>query len=196
MVFYKEWISLEKRYFRLLIMISEMGGTFTGNLSDIHRTISRDPSIVKVQSKTRKAIKKAIDYLEHNKFINCTKFGRMYSLSIIPFEKQEELSNDNYEKLRNYNFRGEVSWEETLRVYLWLYVDCISGEEKEYITQSMIESDLRISKSTIGCAEKYLEKGLGAITIQPIRKVVGTDENGNDIYHRRGHKVTITAYWN
>lgn len=196
MVFYKEWISLEKRYFRLLIMISEMGGTFTGNLSDIHRTISRDPSIVKVQSKTRKAIKKAIDYLEHNKFINCTKFGRMYSLSIIPFEKQEELSNDNYEKLRNYNFRGEVSWEETLRVYLWLYVDCISGEEKEYITQSMIESDLRISKSTIGCAEKYLEKGLGAITIQPIRKVVGTDENGNDVYHRKGHKVTITAYWN
>lgn len=196
MVFYKEWISLEKRYFRLLIMISEMGGTFTGNLSDIHRTISRDPSIVKVQSKTRKAIKKAIDYLEHNKFINCTKFGRMYSLSIIPFEKQEELSNDNYEKLRNYNFRGEVSWEETSRVYLWLYVDCISGEEKEYITQSMIESDLRISKSTIGCAEKYLEKGLGAITIQPIRKVVGTDENGNDVYHRKGHKVTITAYWN
>ena len=196
MVFYKEWISLDKRYFRLLIMISEMGGTFTGNLSDIHRTISRNPSLVNVQTKTREEIKKAIDYLEHNKFINCTKFGRMYSLSIIPFEKQEELSNDNYEKIRNYNFRGEVSWEETLRVYLWLYVDCISGEEKEYITQSMIESELRISTSTIGCAEKHLEKGLGAITIQYISEVVGTDENGNDVYHRKGHKVTITAYWN
>ena len=84
MTFYREWLPLDKKEFRILAMIADKG-EYKGNLSEICEYLSLNP-----QTRNRNQISSSIQALVEQGFVNCIKQGRTYTLKAIPKEKKIE----------------------------------------------------------------------------------------------------------
>ena len=62
--FYREWLPLNKKEFRILAMIADFGGEYHGNLTDMCRYFSVSP-----QHKNREALREAIRRLTDRHYI-------------------------------------------------------------------------------------------------------------------------------
>lgn len=114
--FYREWLPLNKKEFRILAMLADFGGEYHGNLTDMCRYFSVSP-----QHKNREALREAIQHLTDRHYIESSVNGRTYSLRIIPKEKEIALPREWLERVRTREYSSEsVSWEAVIKLLLWL----------------------------------------------------------------------------
>ena len=178
--FYREWLPLDKREFRILAMLADKG-EFSGNLSDLcdYFSLSR-------QQKNRNALRAAIEQLTTTGFITCEITGRTYHLQAIPKVTEIQIRREWFLRLKSHDYSSEnVAWEQVLKTLLWVL------QNKEPIVQNrMIEKDLKISISTIGCAKNVLQREYEAIT----RKKV-SEKYGEDLFRTIGQELAASAWW-
>lgn len=178
--FYKAWLPLDKKEFRILAMLADQG-EFSGNLSDLCRYFSLSP-----QTSNRTQLRTSIDLLTRAGFIQCDHRGRRYTLKAVPKEEEIEIPREWFLTLLHHDYTSEsVAWEQVLKVWLW-----IAANDLPVITNALIAADLSISTSTIGCAKNVLQKEYNAI----IRKQVS--EKCGDSFRTIGQELAATAWWN
>ena len=115
MTFYREWLPLDKKEFRILAMIADKG-EYKGNLSEICEYLSLNP-----QTRNRNQISNSIQALVEQGFVNCIKQGRTYTLKAIPKEKKIEISRRWAEPIIQHQYTSEsVAWETVLKVLIWI----------------------------------------------------------------------------
>lgn len=154
--FYREWLPLNKKEFRILAMLADFGGEYHGNLTDMCRYFSVSP-----QHKNREALREAIQHLTDRHYIESSVNGRTYSLRIIPKEKEIALPREWFERVRTREYSSEsVSWEAVIKLLLWL----IAHNPEVMITNQQIADDLDVSVSVVVSAKNVLEKDFEAIT--------------------------------
>ena len=181
MILYKEWLSLDKKLFRILVMLADKG-QFNGTYSDICRYF-----LVSPQSKNRRKFAESIAELERNGFISVQTSGRTISLSLVPKEEEIEVDGDQVEKIRLRSPSDQsVSWEAVLKVYLW----CLTNKYDDLITNEMIVKDTSLSPSVICAAKNVLDQELGAI----VRETV-SDKIDDDTFRVQGQHIGATAFW-
>ena len=179
-VFYTDWLALDKKCFRMLVMVTE-NGDFSGDLTDMCNRLS-----ITAQTKNRKQLKAAIQELMDDGWIETEQMGRTYHLKVVPRGTEIHLPREWMEKimLREYS-AADVAWQQVLRVLLWL-IDC--GSE-EIITDKMIASDLGISDSTVSAAKKVLREDYELLKVKVF---AGKRPDGS--FWRTGHQATINAW--
>ena len=180
MIFYEEWLTLDKKDFRILAMLAA-NGKFQGNLSDLCRYFSLDP-----QQRNRNQLKESIQRLCDQSLIECQMSGRTYLIQAIPKDKEIKIPQEWFETLRRHDYTSEaVSWEAPLKVLLW-----IIDNRSPVITNQRIANDLAISVSTVGYAKNVLEREYNAI----IRKRV-SEKIGEHTFFVVGQELTACAWW-
>ena len=159
--FYREWLPLNKKEFRILAMLADFGGEYHGNLTDMCRYFSVSP-----QHKNREALREAIQHLTDRHYIESSVNGRTYSLRIIPKEKEIALPREWLERVRTREYSSEsVSWEAVIKLLLWL----IAHNPEVMITNQQIADDLDVSVSVVVSAKNVLEKDFEAIVKGPVK---------------------------
>ena len=180
--FYREWLPLNKKEFRILAMIADFGGEYHGNLTDMCRYFSVSP-----QHKNRVSFRDAIQHLTDRHYIESSVNGRTYNLRIIPKEKEITLPREWLERVRTHEYSSEsVSWEAVIKLLLWL----IAHNPEAIITNQQIAADLDVSVSVVVSAKNVLEKDFEAIVKQMI-----SDKLDEDVFVRRGQKIELSAWW-
>lgn len=112
LTFYREWLPLDKKEFRILAMLAEAGGEYNGNLSDMCRYFS-----LSAQSKSRAALQKAIQSLTEQCFMESSIQGQKYLLRVLPKEKKIKMPDKWFAEVRSRNYSAEsVSWEAVIKV--------------------------------------------------------------------------------
>lgn len=161
-IFYKEWLSLPKGQFRLLILLAYSGG-FSGNLSELCRRLGLKP-----QNKTIKAIRKNIEELTKEEMIESVTSGRKHSLKIIPKETEIIIPSRWIDiiKIRE-KYCKSVAFEVVIKVLLWM----LDNDDKLFRNQQ-VASELCISETTVGYAKKVLINDFDGLNIQVIRKQI------------------------
>lgn len=180
LIFYREWLPLDKNKFRILAMLADKG-QFCGNLSDLCRYFSLNS-----QTHTRNQLRESIRELTEQGFIESRLQGRTYTLQAVPKEEKLEILRPWFERLKAHDYHSEsVAWEQVLKVYLW-----ISANTAPVVTNDKIAAALRISVSTIGCAKNVLQREYEAITRRKVSEKVG-----EDFFQTIGQELTATAWW-
>lgn len=180
MIFYKEWLPLDKKEFRILAMLADKG-EYNGNLSEMCEYLSLNP-----QSRNRNQISNSIEILSEQGFVHCRKQGRTFTLKIVPKEKQIEISRRWAEPIIQHKYTSEsVAWEVVLKVLIW-----IADDHAPIITNDEIADELHISTSTIVSAKNVLERDLGAI-VKEIDKITLEDGSKRNI----GQRLAMVADW-
>ena len=146
--FWSEWITLEKKEFRILSLLAESGG-FSGTLSKMcdYFGLSR-------QTRNINVLKDSIESLKSNDYIVYNKTGRRYNISaIVPKGSEIKVPRDRVNVLRSRNYTADsVSWEAVIKVYLCLYI--LNGQQ---FTIAYIATVTNLSVSTVTAAKNVLE---------------------------------------
>ena len=182
-VFYESWLPLDKKHFRLLAMLADKGN-FQGSLAQICRNLS----IASGQAKTNNSLKESIEYLTSNGFISCEHKGHTYTLRVIPKGKEVKINRQWAEDVLYVRglAEGNVSWEVTLKVLLWVY----SRNAMEMTTNFEISTEINASESSIVDAKNVLRDKFGSIW-QEIDKY----KNGKGEIRNRGQFLGGVAPW-
>lgn len=182
MIFYKEWLSLEKMEFRIMTMLSDKG-KFEGNLSNICQYFELTP-----QSKTRREFRQAIQSLYQKKLITWAQKGRTQILDIKPQTNSLtiEIKNEWYSILRKRGWEEDVSWEAVLKILLW----AIQNDYDDIITNNDISAETNLSPTTICSAKKVLN------SFEAIHRAKVSIKTPNDSFISIGHHLTGSAFWN
>ena len=152
--FYRDWLPLDKKEFRILAMLADKG-KFQGNLSDMCRYFSLDP-----QTRTRNQLRESIQKLLDQGLIVQEISGITYTLRAIPKVEKIEMPRKWLALLRQHHYSSEsVSWEVIVKVWLWL--SACGGDQ--VIKNDMIATDLKISVSTVIAAKNVLQNEFAAI---------------------------------
>lgn len=178
--FYREWLPLDKKDFRILAMLADKG-IFQGNLLDLCRYFSLNP-----QQRNRNQIRESIQRLKKAKMIVSEQKGRTYTLRLIPKEKEISIPRKWLETLRRHEYSGEsVSWEAVLKVLLW-----IIEHQGQVTTNNKIADDLGVSVSTVVSAKRVLEREHSAIKRRKVSK-----KTGENSFCSIGHELNASAWW-
>lgn len=182
-IFYAEWLPLDKKEFRILSMLADKG-VFIGNLSDICRYFS-----LTATSQTREKLRNSINLLQSQHFIKADLKGRTYNLSLIPKESKIEIPQKWYEALLSHSYDADsVAWEMVLKTLLWVLRYSDNGEQ--VLTNEWIASELNTSVSTICSAKNVLEKDFEAIVRERVSIKLSEDH-----FMNIGQKITPCAWW-
>lgn len=179
-VFYRDWLALDKRYFRMLAMLAG-NGSFSGNLSAMCEYLSISP-----QTRNRNNLKTAIQELKDDGWIEAEQTGRTYHLKPVPRGTEIHLPREWLEKIvrRDYS-AAAVAWEVVLKVLLWL-IDC-GGDT--VIADRMVAEEIGVSPSTISAAKKVLREDFELLKVDSL-----TVKREDGTYWRIGHRATINAW--
>lgn len=179
-IFYREWLPLDKKEFRILAMLADYDGEYHGNLTDMCRYFS-----ISAQQKTRTALREAIQTLTEHYFIESSLSGRTFHLRLIPTANEISLPRNWLTRLQQHKYSADsVSWEVIVKVILW-----VEENGRSVITNQQIADELNISTSTIVSAKKVLDKDFEGILRE------NQDEKVGDEYRRTGHILTLSAWW-
>lgn len=180
-IFYKEWLPLQKSEFNVLAMIAEQGGSFTGNYSDMCRYLGVTP-----QNRNRTAQKTAIESLVSHGFISCESRGRTHHLTVIPKATEIRLPRAWVQSVIHHDYSSEaVAFAPVLKVFIWIVHNDLS-----VVTNGMIAEDLNVSVSTVVSAKNVLEREYENITK---RKV--SEKLGEDFFRTLGQELAAGAWW-
>ncbi len=178
--FYREWLCLEKRQFRILAMLADKG-EYSGNLSTLCDYFS-----LTHQQHNRNALRSAIEQLAATGFITHTATGQTHRLKAIPKATAITIPRQWLLTLKAHDYTSEsVAWEQVLKVLLW-----ICAKHEPVVTNQMIADDLQISVATIGYAKNVLENEYEAIQ----RKKVSV-KIGEDFFKTLGQELAAGAWW-
>lgn len=179
-VFYREWLSLDKKEFRILAMLADQG-EFHGNLSDLCDYFS-----LSLQQRNRNALRASIEQLAASGFITYETEGRSYHIKVLPKETEICICRGWLRRLISHDYTSEnVAWEQVVKVLLW-----VTDNKVVPIQNRMIADDLNISVATIGCAKNVLQYEYGAITR---RKVSEKLDDGS--FRTIGQELAASAWW-
>lgn len=178
--FYREWLPLDKKEFRILAMLADKG-EFSGNLSDLcdYFSLSR-------QQRNRNALRSSIELLAASGFVTCEITGRTYHLKALPKATAICIPRGWLLRLKAREYTSEpVAWEQVLKTLLW-----VCHNTDPVVTNQEIAEDLKISISTIGCAKNVLEHEFEAITRRKVSEKIG-----EDIFRTIGQELAASAWW-
>lgn len=175
---YKEWLGLDKKEFRILILIALNNNTYKTNLSEICRKFNLSTS-----SRNKDNIKNALEKLTNENYINSEKSGYTYTLSIIPKAQEIKAQKSALEHLFSVCGVG-VSAEIIIKTYLWY-----SCYGENLCTNKQIANDLSCSTDTVSNANTFLQKE---------NAVMKNDEIicENNRYKTKGHTVILNVLYN
>ena len=180
-IFYREWLPLDKELFRILAILADCGGSFCGNLSDLCRKLSLTP-----QTKNRNCLAAAIRSLEEQSFIIVNQQNRTYELRISAKSEEIHVARRWVTPILQHAYSSaSVSWEAVLKTLIW-----ITNNRLSMVTDEMIAADLKLSISTIGDAKNVLSKELKAIS-REIVKVKNLNGEARNI----GQELFAVAAW-
>lgn len=184
MTFYKEWLTLPKNEFRILIMIAE-SEHFVGNLSDMCRYFS-----ITSQSKNRDKLKADINSLIEKGIITAELCGRTYTLRAIPKEEKNiiKLPREwiDLKRMRESKFSVSVSFEAVIKVLLFAI-----EFQNQIVNNEMIEKYLNMSESVITNAKKVIREDFDALHIDYLRT-----QDTQGVYRCEGQIFTLSAWIN
>ena len=159
--FYREWLILPKQDFRILAMLAEKGGSFTGSLADVCRCLNITPG----QSKTNAKLKASIETLTTDGYISSQKQGNTYTLALVPKGTEINVFRKWVEDVIYVKgFECEsVAWEQVLKMLIWVY----GQDGMAYYTAKEIGGELGVSGDVVGSAYKVLDKQFSSIAREP-----------------------------
>ena len=179
-IFYREWLPLDKKEFRILAMLADHDGEYHGNLTDMCRYFS-----ISAQQKTRTALREAIQTLTEHNFIESSLSGLTFHLRLIPTANEISLPRNWLTRLRQHKYSADsVSWEVIVKVILWL-----EENGHDVITNQQIADELNISDSVIVSAKKVLYKDFDGLLRKRRCKIV------NDEFRCIGQVHMLSAWW-
>lgn len=181
LTFSEEWLPIDKCEFRLLALLADHRGNYSGNLSQICNYLN-----ISSQTSNRNKIKDSIKLLAENGFLSFTQQGQTYSLHLSPIDKQVQITipQEWYTAIKDNNgFSESVAWEQVLKTYLWL------SQHNTFFTNGDIAVKLNVSKDVAMAAKRVLENDYSAI----IRSIV-KEKRGNT-WVTRGQTATLSAWW-
>lgn len=182
-IFYYEWLQLDKNDFRILSMLADLGGNYIGNLSNI-----LDYFELTHQQKHRNKIRNSIQLLKADGYIKCSVQGITYQLEIIPKETEIQMYAQWYKYLKNHKSTVvSVSWVMVLKTYLWI----IQNNPDDIITNQLIQTEINTSETTLGSAKRVLREDFEAFVTQD-RSIKLYD----DTFVKVGHQIFPSAWWN
>lgn len=181
LIFSKEWLSADKKDFRILALLADHDGSYTGNLSQIcdYLDITR-------QTSNRNKIKESIKLLAEKGFLVFTQQGQKYSLHLLPIDKQVQITIPQkwYIAIKDNNgFSESVAWEHVLKTYLWL------DQNNDFFTNKEIAVSLNVSVDVVISAKKVLESDYNAFVKDIVREKFG------DAWVTYGQTASLTAWW-
>ena len=180
-IFYKEWLPLQKSEFNVLAMIAEQGGSFTGNYSDMCRYLGVTP-----QNRNRKVLQAAVESLASKGFITWDSRGRTQTLKVIPKATEIELPRPWVQSVINHDYSSEaVAFAQVLKVYLW-----ICGNDMDIVTNAMIADDIGMSVDTVTSAKNVLLKEYENITKRQV-----SEKTGWNTFRTLGQELAASALW-
>lgn len=181
LTFYREWLKLDKKDFRILAMLVNENG-YTGSLRQLCEIFN-----LSKQSRHVNSFKASIKTLEKGGYIIVKTQGTTYQLSIIQQEDEIKISSRWVrDVIYKSSFSLSVSWEQLLKLLLWVY-----GQAKEELTtNAKICEDLNMSESTLGNAKKVLETEFGSIQHTIEKKEIVFLHNGITVKE----KVNVGQY--
>ncbi len=181
-IFYKEWQSLPTPEYKVLAMIAERGGVFTGTYADMCRYFS-----VTVQQRNRNVFRNSIHNLSVDGWINETSQGNTQILKIIPKEKEIKIPLELARSIINHEYASEpVSFVNVLKVYLWI----VAKGKEEIVTNKMIADELGVSPSTVVSAKNVLEREYHNIKKERVSVKICEDH-----YKTLGQILEASAFW-
>lgn len=184
MTFYKEWLTLPKNEFRILIMIAE-SEPFVGKLSDMCRYFLNTS-----QSKNKKKLKADINSLIEKGIITAELCGKIYTLSAIPKGEENiiKLPREwiDLKRMRERKFSVSVSFEAVVKVLLF-----VIEFQKEKVTNEMIEKYLDMSESVLTKAKRVIREDFEALHIDYLR-----NQDTQGVYRCEGQIFTLSAWIN
>lgn len=176
-----EWLPLQKYEFRILVMISDLGGNL-GNASDICRYFQCSP-----QTKTKDKYRAALQSLKDSEAVDFKVNKGKYTASLkkaIPKEKRIDIERKYFTEIIQHNYSQSVAWENVLKVYVYL------GNIGEAIfTNREIGEKIGISESTVTEAKNAL-KELGACIIDRVNILTGGEQ-----FRCIGQIAGLSAFW-
>ena len=180
--FYREWLPLDKREFRILTMLADIGN-FRGNLTALCGYLSLSPG----QPKTNAALRQSIGTLTSNSYITSTLSGRTYQLAIIPKEQPIKVARRWFNDVMQADSYSEtVSWEMVVKTLVWISGNSLGN----LVVNDTIAAELNTSVDTLGAAKNVLFNDFHAI-IREIEKI--TLPNGEK--RNRGQHLAVYAPW-
>ena len=180
--FYREWLSLDKRDFRILTMLADTGD-FRGNLTALCQYLSLSPG----QQKTNAALRQSIETLTSNGYITSTLTGRTYQLAISPKEQPIKVARRWFDQIMQADsFSETVSWEMVVKTLVWISGNSLS----DLVVNNEIAAEMNTSVGTLGLAKNVLDNDFHAI-IRDIEKI--TLPNGQK--RNRGQRLAVYADW-
>lgn len=178
--FYREWLPLDKKEFRILAMLADKG-EYRGNLTPLcdYFSLSR-------QQRNRNVLRTSIEQLAASGFITYTVTGRTYSIQAIPKATAITIPREWLLRLKAHDYSSEdVAWEQVLKVLLWIY-----DNDEPIVTNRTIAEDLQISVSTIGYAKNVLQYEYEAINRRKVSEKIG-----DNCFRTIGQELAASAWW-
>ena len=159
--FEKEWLKLEKYNFKLLTLVAVLAQNhlaYRGTVAEMCEYLGVDN-----QTKNRRAITTAIEQLEKKGMVKTILDGKVYTITLsVKAEKKKDvivIQKKWIEMVQG--LKGGVSWDNVLRVWLYLIAN-----EEEIITSKKIAADLGISERKVARIKDVLVNDLKAIKCQ------------------------------
>lgn len=181
-IFYREWLPLPKEEFNILMMLADMGGSFSGNLSDMCGYFH-----VNTSSKNKAPLKRGIESLVTKGFITSQQSGYTYHLQIIPKEKKVELLRKWVDPILQADcFSESVAKAPVIKSLIWISQNSYS----QVVTNEQIVPDLNISVSTFGAAKNVLERDFHVIMREVERVTLANGEKRNI-----GQRLGVPTEW-
>lgn len=183
----KEWLSLPKGEFRLLVMIADVGSDL-GCASDICRYFR--PQTRTPASATRNRVKDSLELLVQKGFITLTQSGRRYKATFknpIAEENKITIEREYLHNIMKREYDVSVAWEQVLKCYLWLQCET---NPLDLFTNKEIAETLKISTSTIVSAKRPLKEEYGAVVIDKV-----TIKNNKNEYKTIGQIANLSKWW-
>ena len=179
--FYREWLPLEKREFKVLSLLASSGGHFEGNLSDMCRRLSLTP-----QTKNRRHLHASIQKLSEAGMLEATTAGQTVTLNLLPRTQRVEIDCDWVNTLMKGGWAEEVSWEAVLKVLLWF----TANQRSDAIQRAEVAKEIGMSVSTISSAMNVLEREFNAITRSKVSEKIGEND-----FRTIGLYIDVSAWW-
>ena len=180
-IFYDEWLPLDKKEFRILAMLADKG-EYRGTLSGLCDYFS-----VTRQHSNRERIRSSIQELNEQNYIVAELRGRTYTLRPLPKEKEIQMDRGLFESIRQHDYtREDVAWEQVIKLYLW-----IKQHDPEQITSNAeMAAVLNVSQPTVCAAKNVLER-----EYDTIRKKRIAEKTSEGSFRALGQIIEAGAWW-
>lgn len=157
LLFNKKWLEMKKYDFKIISMITMLAdnqGKYIGKISELCKNLSVNPSAANVNK-----IKKSLEFLEKEGYINITIDKNLYTISL---PTKAEMNGEIISVKRKWielikEAKSDTSWENMLKIFLViLEITQEKGKREKTVTYNEIGEMVKCSKATVERAIKTI----------------------------------------